>query len=146
MAGITWNPTAYNRFITRTVQPYLRKKAQDIAEEAARRAPIGATGELRDSISVIPSRTGVRVVINAGYAGFVHQGTGPQGNPPRPNYYPRLRRRGLIMWSDSKNLNAQNVAHGIAQRGTAPNPFFKEAIDHVLGPFNLKWINTDLET
>lgn len=138
---------ALNRFLNRTVQPYLRKKAEEIAEEARRSAPVGGTNDLRNSISVKPGPKGsVRVEVSAPHAGFVTQGTGPQGNPPKAAYYPRLRRRGLILWSDSKNLNPHAVAHGISLNGTPPNPFFEESIVAVLGRFNFRWIRRDLET
>lgn len=140
------NISAMNRFLNRTVQPYLRKKADEIAEEARHRAPLGATGDLRNSITVLPGVNGsVTIYVGADYAGFVHQGTGPQANPPRAPYFPRLRRRGLILWSEAKGLNSYNVARGISQHGTAPNPFLEESIQKVLGQYNFKWINKSIE-
>lgn len=138
---------ALNKFINRTVQPYLRKKAEEIADEARRTAPVGATGDLRSSISVTPGAKGsVRVEVSAPHAGFVTQGTGPQANPPQAPYFPKLRRRGLIMWSESKNLNPYAVARGISNRGTPPNPFFEESIQKVLGRFNFRWLKKEIET
>lgn len=135
------NLGAMNKFLNRTVQPYLRKKAEEIAEEARRTAPIGGTNDLRNSIQVSPGANGsVRVEVTAPYAGYVAQGTGPQANPPHAPYYPRLRRRGLILWSDSKNLDPGAVAKGIGADGTPPNPFFEEAITKVLSRFDFRWI------
>lgn len=137
---------ALNRFLNRTVQPYLRTKADEIADEARRRAPSGATQQLRNSISVLPGPKGsIRIEVSAHHAGFVSYGTGPQATPPQAQYYPRLRRRGLILWSDSKNLNPHAVAHGIAAHGTPPNPFFEESIAHVLNRFNFRWIRRNSE-
>lgn len=134
-----------NRFLNKVVQPYLLKKAEEIAEEARRNAPIGATSDLRNNITVSPGANGgVKISLNSDHAGFVTQGTGPQANPPRAPYYPRLRRRGLIAWSDSVNLNPYKVAHGISQKGTKPNPFFEESIASVLNRFDFKWIRKDL--
>jgi hypothetical protein len=145
MANIKMNLAAMNRFLSRTVQPYLRQKAEEIADEARRRAPRGATGALQNSISVgLGPKGSVQIRVSADYAGFVHEGTGPQATPPRAAYYPKLRRRGLILWSDSKNLNPQAVAHGISQRGTSPNPFLTESVEVVLNRFNFKWIRRDL--
>lgn len=139
------NVGALNRFLNRTVQPYLRSKAEEIAAEAQRTAPTGATGQLKNSIVVRQGlQNGVRVEVQADYAGYVSQGTGPQGNPPQPNYYPKLRRRGLILWSNSKNTNAYSVAHGISIKGTPANPYFEEAIAAVLNRFNFRWIRKDL--
>lgn len=145
--NIRINRVGLDRFLNRTVQPYLRRKAEEIADEARRTAPLGATGELRNSISVIPGAGGnVQIRISADHAGFVTYGTGPQAIPPRPAYFPKLRRRGLILWSDSKGLNPYAVARGIAAHGTAPNPFFEESIQRVLGKFNFRWINRNIET
>jgi len=140
------NVGAFNRFLNRTVQPYLRNKAEDIANEARRTAPVGATNELRNSIVVRPGpKGGARVEVQAPYAGYVTEGTGPQANPPQASYYPRLRRRGLILWSESKNLNPGAVAKGIAAHGTPPNPFFENAIASVLNRYNFRWIRKDLK-
>lgn len=137
---------ALNRFINRTVQPYLRNKAEEIAEEARRSAPTGGSNDLKNSISVKEGPKGsVRVEVNAPYAGFVTQGTGPQANPPQAPYYPKLRRRGLILWSDAKNVNPHAVAHGISVNGTPPNPFFEESISKVLGRFEFRWITRDFK-
>lgn len=139
------NVGALNRFINRTVQPYLRSKADEIAAEAIRTAPMGATNRLKNSIVVRPGFNGaVRVEVQADYAGYVTQGTGPQGTPPQASYYPRLRRRGLILWSDSKSVSPYAVAHGIAAKGTPANPFFEEAIATVLNRYNFRWIRKDL--
>ncbi len=139
------NIVALNRFMSRVVQPYLLKKAEDIAEEARRLAPVGATNDLRDSIEVRPiGNGGVQIRVNAPHAGFVEYGTGPQANPPRAPYYPKLRRRGLILWSESKGLNPGAVASSIAVKGTPANPFFEESITRVLGRFNFRWIRRDL--
>lgn len=147
MAGnVQFNVGAMNRFFNRVVQPYLRKIAEEIADEARRSAPVGATGDLANSITVTPGARGrVKVEVSAPHAGFVVHGTGPQGSPPRAPYYPKLRRRGLILWSDSKGLNPHAVAHGIAQKGTAPNPFFEESIAKVLSKYDFRWIRRDLE-
>lgn len=148
MADIRINRAALDRFLNRTVQPYLRRQADEIAEEARRTAPLGATGDLRNSISVHPGVNpgSVQIRISAAHAGFVTYGTGPQANPPHPAYIPKLRRRGLILWSGSKGLNPYAVAQGISVKGTAPNPFFEEAIARVLGRLNFRWINRNIET
>lgn len=146
MAEVSFNLGAYNRFLNRVVQPYLRNKAEEIAEQARRTAPVGATNELRNSIRVTDGPRGsVRIEVNAPHAGYVAEGTGPQATPPRPNYYPRLRRRGLILWSDSRGLNPYAVAHGISQRGTPPNPFFENSISAVLNRFDFRWITRNVE-
>lgn len=140
------NVGAFNRFINRTVQPYLRSKADQIAEEARRTAPVGATNELRNSIVVRTGAHGsVRIEVQADYAGYVTQGTGPQASPPQAPYYPKLRRRGLILWSNSKGLNPGAVAKGISTQGTPPNPFFEEAITTVLNRYNFRWFRKDLK-
>lgn len=140
------NVGALNRFINRTVQPYLRSKADEIAAEARRTAPTGATNNLKNSIVVRTGPNGsARVEVQADYAGYVTQGTGPQGTPPQSPYYPKLRRRGLILWSDSKGVSPYAVAHGIAANGTPANPFFEEAIATVLNRFNFRWIRRDLK-
>ncbi len=140
------NTYALNRFISRVVQPYLLEKAEEIANEARKNAPVGATGDLRESITVSPlPRGGVQIRVGAPYAGYITHGTGPQGNPPRAPYYPKLRRRGLILWSESKGLNPGAVAHGISVNGTPPNPFFEESVTRILSRFNFKWIRRDLE-
>lgn len=147
MADVKINIDAFNRFLNRTVQPYLRKKAEEIAEEARKRAPVGATSDLANSISVTNGPRGsVRVHVGADYSGFVHEGTGPQARSPRPQYYPKLRRRGLILWSESKSVNPYQIAHGISQKGTKPNPFLEESIEKVLGRFNFKWIRREIES
>lgn len=140
------NISALNKFMSRTVQPYLLKKANEVAVEARRRAPSGATGELQDSITVKKGPRGsVTIEATAPHAGFVHQGTGPQHQPnARPPYFPKLRRRGLILWSESKSVNPYQVAHGIAANGTPANPFMEESLAKVLGRFNFKWIRRDL--
>lgn len=140
------NLIAFNRFLNRTVQPYLRARAEEIADEARRTAPVGATGELKNSIRVVTGARGeVSVKVEAPYVVYVAKGTGPQATPPREPYYPKLRRRGLILWSDNKNLNAHAVAYGIAQHGTPSNPFFEEAVQKILSRYNFKWIRKDLE-
>lgn len=141
------NLGALNRFMNKTVQPYLRNKADEIAAEARRTAPVGGTSDLRNSIRVEDGPKGsVRVVVTAPYAGYVTQGTGPQANPPRSPYLPKLRRRGLIIWSEAKNANPYAVAHGIGTKGTPANPYFEESIARTLGRFNFRWIRRDLET
>lgn len=140
------NVGAFNRFLNRTVQPYLRSKADLIASEARRTAPVGATNELRNSIVVRQGSNGsVRVEVQANYAGYVTEGTGPQALSPKAPYYPKLRRRGLILWSDSKNLNAGAVAKSISTQGTPPNPFFENSIATVLNRYNFRWIRKDLK-
>lgn len=146
MAKVTVNISALNQFMSRTVQPYLVKKAEEIAAEAKANAPVGATGDLKNSIHV--ERTpggGVSVKVDAPYAEAVHQGTGPRHIPnAQPAYYPRVRKRGLILWADSKGANLYKVAHGISKNGTPANPFLEEAIQKVLRGFQFRWINKDL--
>lgn len=147
MAEVKVNIAAFNRFLNQQVQPYLMKKAEEIAQEARINAPVGATGDLRSSINVKRGAKGsVTVNVDADHAGYVHQGTGPQANPPQAPYFPRVRRRGLILWSDSKGLNPYQVAHGIAANGTPANPFLEQAIQKVLSGFKFRWIKRDLET
>lgn len=140
------NVSALNKFLNQTVQPYLRKKAEEIAAEARRQAPVGATGQLKESIRVREGAKGsVSVHVDAPYAGFVIDGTGPQADPPQPSYFPRLRRRGLILWSDQKKLNPYAVAHGISINGTPPNSFLEDSVTKVLGKFDLVWIRKNIE-
>lgn len=137
---------ALNRFLNRTVQPFLRKAAEEIASEARRNAPHGSTNELANSIRVTEGTRGsVRVEVTAPYAGYVSQGTGPGADPPRTPYYPKLRRRGLILWSEDRRLNPYSVAHGIAQKGTPANPYFENAVSRILTRFQFRWIRRDLQ-
>lgn len=138
------NAGALNRFFERPVKPYLLKKAREVAEEAKRNTPT-STGELRTSIRVESEGSKVFVKVTAPHAGFVHEGTGPQHQPsPRANYYPKLRRRGLILWSESKQLNPYQVAHGIQANGTPANPFLTDALEKVLGRYQFKWIRREV--
>lgn len=139
------NRGAYNSFLSQVVQPYLVKQAREIAEEARKNAPVG-TGELKSSIAVQKKgRGGAEIQVNAPHAAYVHEGTGPQHIPaPRNNYFPRLRRRGLILWSESKALNPYAVAHGVQAKGTPANPFLSEALEKVLGRYDFKWIRRDI--
>lgn len=147
MADVQVNISALKKFLNKTVQPYLLKKAEEIAEEARKKAPHGATGELANSITVGPGlNNSVAIKVGADHAGFVHEGTGPQHQPsPRSTYYPKLRRRGLILWSDSKSVNPSEVAHGISIGGTPANPFLTDSIEKVLGRFNFKWIKREIQ-
>lgn len=140
------NISALNQYVNRVVQPYLMLKAKEIAEEAKRAAPVGATGDLKDSIIVERNaKGGATVKATAPYAGYVHQGTGPGHTPnPRPPYFPKLRRSGLILWSESKRLNPYQVAHGIAEKGTPANPFLEVSISKILGKYQFRWIRRDL--
>lgn len=145
MAKIQVNIAGLNRFLSLSVQPFLLRKAQEIADEARVLAPVG-TGELRNSITVERGPKFSAVVrVRADYAGFVHQGTGPGHIPnPQPAYFPRVRKRGIIVWADSKGLNPYAVAHGISQKGTQANPFLEEAIQKILGRNNFRWIKKDI--
>jgi hypothetical protein len=145
MAVVAVNISALNNFINRTVQPYLVGKAEEIANEARTLAPTGATGELRNSINVERiANGGVSVRVDAPYAEAVHQGTGAGHIPDaRPNYFPRVRKRGLILWADSRNLNPYAVAAGISKHGTKANPFLENAVQKVLGRFQFRWIKKD---
>lgn len=146
MADVEFHLGAYKRFINRVVQPYLRSKAEEIAAEARRNAPVGATNQLRNSISVTPLENGrVRISVGADHAGYVTQGTGPGATPPRPAYFPRLRRRGLILWSDAKNANPGAVAHGISVKGTPANSYFEDSIQKILSRLDFRWFNKDLK-
>lgn len=146
MAIVTVNVSALNDFLNRTVQPYLVRKAEEIASEARSLAPSGGTGDLKNSIHV--ERTpngGATVKVDSEHAGFVHQGTGPGHIPnAHPSYFPRVRKRGLILWADSKGANPYKVASGISKSGTRANPFLDEAVQKVLGRFQFRWINKDL--
>lgn len=149
MAAVKINVSALNNFLNRTVQPYLAKKAQEIADEAKQLAPQGATGDLRNSIHVErTAKGGVSVKVDSGHAGFVHQGTGPGHIPsPNPSYFPRVRKRGLILWADNRNINPYKAAAGIARNGTPANPFLEEAIQRVLSrSAAFRWITKDLSS
>lgn len=140
------NVAALNRYMNRVVQPYLMRKAQEIANEARAKAP-NATGELQNSITVERGdKASATVKVNAPHAGFVHQGTGPQHQPnPRAKYYPKIRGgRSLILWAMTKGLDPYKVAHGISQKGTPANPFLEESIAKVLGKFQFRWVRKDL--
>jgi len=145
MAEIKVNITALNRFLNGVVQPYLKNKAEEIVKEAQQNVH-SASGELKSSMRVEPGDKGsVRIVVDAPYAGFVHEGTGPQHQPsPNPPYFPRLRRSGLILWAEEKGLNPYKVAQGIAKNGTPANPFLSDALAQVLGKYKFKWIKKDL--
>lgn len=141
MAGVQVriNATGYARFISGAVQPYLMKKGREIAQEAINRAPQN-TGALKESITVTPHiGGGATVKVSAPYAGFVETGTGPAAG--RPQYYPKLRRSGLILWAESKGANPYAVARGISRSGTQPNPFFEQSVEAVLRKYQFKWIN-----
>ena len=145
--AVQYNVGAYNRFINRVVQPYLRNKAEEIADEVRRTAPTGATSDLRNSVTITEGSKGsITIKVEAPHAGYVTYGTGPGATPPRPPYYPKLRRRGLILWSDSKNVDPGKIAHGISIHGTPANPYFENSIAQVLGRFNFKWITRRIET
>lgn len=148
MAIVRINVSALNDFVTRTVQPYLAIKAEEIANEARARAPEGATGELKGSIHVERTpKGGVNIKVDALHAGFVHQGTGPGHIPDaRPSYYPKVRKKGLVFWADAKGANPYKVAAGIAKNGTKANPFLEEAIQKVLTGFQFRWIKTDINS
>lgn len=147
MAIVTINVGALNNFMSRTVQPYLVRKAEEISNEAKALSP-SASGELKESIHVERTSTGgVSIKANAPHAGFVHQGTGPGHIPDsRPAYFPKVRKRGLVFWADSKGANPYKVAAGIAKNGTKANPFLEEAIQKVLNGFQFRWITTDINS
>lgn len=146
MANVRINVSALNSFINHTVQPYLLKKAEEIANEARTTAPSGATGDLKNSIHVErTARGGVSVKADAPYAGFVHQGTGSGHIPDaRPAYFPQVRKRGLVVWADARSVNPYKVAHGIARSGTAANPFLEDAVQKVLSGFQFRWIKKEI--
>lgn len=128
------------------VQPFLKNLAHQIEHQARINAPKD-TGRLEQSIHARLNRRlslnrGVVIVANAPYARYVHEGTGPQHRPePRPNYYPKLRRRGLILWSENKRLNPYAVAAGIAANGTPAVPFLSDAVNKVVEDTpGLTWI------
>lgn len=139
------NKAALGRFLNKQVQPFLAKKAREVVAEAMKSAP-NATGELQSSMSVKNGPRGsVEIIVNAPHAGFVHSGTGPQHQPtPRPPYFPKVRRRGLILWSESKGANPYQVAAGIAKNGTPANPFLSDSLEKVLGRYQYKWISRDI--
>lgn len=146
MSEVRINMAAYRNFLNRSVQPYLMKKAEEIAQEARNNVPVGATSELKNSVHVdrLPNG-GASVKVSAPHASAVHDGTGPGHVPdPRPAYFPRVRKRGLVIWSENKNLNPYKVAHGISKRGTPANPFLADAIEKVLGRSRFRWISRDL--
>lgn len=145
MAEVRINIGAFNRYVNRFVQPYLMSKAREIAAEAKNNAPV-SSGGLSQSISVRKSsNNGAIVEVGAPYAGYVHEGTGPGHRPnARRPYYPKLRRSGLIAWSENKRLNAYQVAHGISLHGTPANPFLEESIVKILGRYNFRWIRKDI--
>ncbi len=146
MATVRVNLSALNNYISRVVQPYLLRKAEDIARVAKTEAP-RSSGNLANSIIVEKSPKGGAIVrVKAGHAGFVHQGTGPQHVPgARAPYYPRVS-ASLIRWAMTKGLNPYAVAHGISNNGTPANPFLERAIEQVLGSFKFRWIRRDLNT
>lgn len=148
MAQVIINVGVLNAFLSRTVQPYLAGKAEEIANEARATAPEGATGELKGSIHVERGINGsVSVKVDAPHAGFVHQGTGPGHIPnAHPSYYPKVRKRGLVFWADSKGANPYKVAAGISKNGTKANPFLEAAIQTVLGRQRFRWIKTELNS
>lgn len=148
MAIVSINVGALNNFVSRTVQPYLFHKAEEIANEARAAAPSGGSGELKGSIHVERDpKGGAKILVSAPYAGFVHQGTGPGHIPnARPAYFPKVRKRGLILWADSRNANPYKVAAGIAKNGTQANPFLEESIRKVLQGFQFRWIKTDINS
>ncbi len=147
MAQIQVNISAFNKILNTTARPFLLQKAREIADEARSLAPVGATGDLKNNITVeIGEGNSIVVKVSTEYAGFVHQGTGSQHIPdPRANYYPGIRKSGLIMWSASKGVNPYKIAHGISIAGTKPNPFLSEAIEKVLGKFSFRWISREIK-
>ena len=145
MSKATFNVSAFNRFLERgPVKEFLVRKAEEIAQEARANAP-HATGELANSITVSRTDKGARIDVNAGHAGYVHQGTGVFHQPaPRNRYWPRLS-NSLRSWAEHKDLSPRAVQRGIGQRGGTPaQPFLADAVEKVLGRLRFRWISKEL--
>ena len=117
MANLWINQSNLNRFLNRM--------ANEIAEEARRRAPIDQ-GQLRDSIRVEGNN---RIVVNpvdangVSYAASVEFGRQPgQKMPP---YGPDSR---LAIWAGTPGQAVYMLAKAIAARGIRPKPFFFPAV------------------
>lgn len=106
--------------------------AQEIAQEARNRAPVGQ-GQLRDSIKVVGDN---RIVVNPvdvngrSYAAAVELGRAPgQRIPPGG---PDSR---LALWAGTPGQAVWMLARAIADRGTQPKPFFFPAVKAVAERF-----------
>jgi hypothetical protein len=100
---------------------FLDRASFALQNEARDRAPVD-TSRLRNSIgreidSGIPPRY-ARVGTNTFYAPFVHEGTRPHWPPIAP-----LRR-----WAKRHGVNPYALQRAIAQRGTRPRPFLRDAV------------------
>jgi len=111
----------------------LYQEGEGIMAVSKPRAPVGVDGTLRASGHVqLPKRTlnGVEVLLGyggaaAGYAVFVHEGTGPAVG--RPKYFPPID--ALKRWA-KKKLGDEDAAYGVAwkiyHKGTEPRKFLEE--------------------
>lgn len=118
---------------------FLREIGDEILEEAKRRAPVGATGKLKQSGRRKPADPNewVLVTFEAPWAAYVHQGTKPHFPPPQA----------LVDWVEAvlgvppeEALRvAWAVCRTIARRGTKPQPFLRDATDRVLPTADAKF-------
>lgn len=109
----------------RVRQPFfraIRNVVLAIQIAAKHGAPVGATGDLKRSITTQLDQTNLKGVVGfdrpgSQYAKHVEFGAGPHWVPIRA----------LARWASQRGLNPFAVQRSIAQKGTKPHPFFFEA-------------------
>lgn len=145
MARVNINVSGMDKFIKEQVGAELERAARVLAQRAGELAPKD-TGQLSNSMrtemrSSQKHRFGVsaKIIADAPHSGYQNQGTGPQhvdpyGRPnPRPNYVPRFEP--LVSWGKRKGVQFIVIADAIAERGTKPKLFMKEAAEEVFRRF-----------
>lgn len=107
---------------------YFNKIANEIADEARKRAPVDQ-GDLRRGIKVVGDN---KIVVNAvdangkSYAASVELGRRPGGPTPPASAGSRLS-----IWAGTPNRAVWELAKAIAQSGIKPHPFFFPAVKAV---------------
>lgn len=111
---------------------FLERLGDEIKQKASDNTPVGATGNLRDSVELDTRPGKVVISADAGYAEAVHGGTkGPYKNVP-----PYGEGSSLHAWAGKKGRGAVFVlARSIAKNGTKANPFLVKALNTVLSRY-----------
>lgn len=135
--------SAFERVLADAAQAWLQRQLSEVASTAFHNCPVSTPqpihpmssapqrqpGRLQHSINTriegsFPKLTG-RVVANAPYAYFVHEGTNPHPIfPKRPAY-------ALAFWQES--AGAFQVRSSVFHPGTEAQPFLRNALDAVMG-------------
>lgn len=124
-ARVTINKTGMDRLLRSRSGPlalHVANVGRQVAAGARQRAPLGKTGDLKDSIDFRMVRTSTgwtaEIVADAPHAAFVHEGTRPHPIFPR-------KRHGLLVF-DVGNETVF-VRGPVNHPGTKPRPFLREA-------------------